>query len=230
MDSPKRLATRNANMERIKSTARELLAAKGASALSLREVAREMHQTSSALYRYFPTRDDLLTALILDSYNELGAAAEAAASKTAYEDVGSRWRATCHAIRSWAKEHPHEYALIFGSPVPNYQAPQDTIAAASRVTLALGSILAARFVDQPAPTAPTDPRYASVLEWESLEEFIPNVPRPVAARAILAWSDIFGFLSFELFGHFVGSVKDADALFALLLDDLEELLSLSSDL
>ncbi len=224
MDSPKRLATRNANMERIKSTARELLAAKGASALSLREVAREMHQTSSALYRYFPTRDDLLTALILDSYNELGAAAEAAAA--AHEDTGHRWRSTCHAIRSWAKEHPHEYALIFGSPVPNYQAPQDTIAAASRVTLALGSILAARFVDQPTPPAPVDPRYVSVLEWESLEEFIPNVPRPVAARAILAWSDIFGFLSFELFGHFVGSVRDADALFALLLDDLEELLHL----
>ncbi len=213
-------------MEKIKATARELLIARGASGLSLREVAREMDQTSSALYRYFPTRDDLLTALILDAYNDLGATAEAAAATVDTEDTAQRWRVTCHAIRRWALDRPAEYALIFGSPVPQYSAPQDTIAAASRVTLVLGTILSDHFASRPRTTS-HDPRLEAALEWEALEPFLPGVPREIAVRGILAWSNVFGFLSFELFGHFVGSVRDADVVFDMLLDNLATMVELS---
>ncbi len=129
----------------IKQEARRQLASHGAEGLSLRAVARELGMVSSALYRYFPSRDDLLTALIIDAYDALGEAAEAASAAAASADAADgrgRWRALCAAIRGWALAHPHEYALIYGSPVPGYQAPQATIASAVRVVRALGDVLA----------------------------------------------------------------------------------------
>ena len=127
----------------IKDEARKQLAGEGASKLSLRAVARELGMVSSALYRYFPSRDDLLTALIVDAYDAIGAAAEAAlagASAAGPADHVARWTAVCSAIRTWALDHPHEYALIYGSPVPGYSAPMDTVGPASRVGLALISV------------------------------------------------------------------------------------------
>src|SRR5439155_5850512 len=93
----------------IKAVARRHLAADGAN-LSVRAVARDMGMVSSALYRYFPSRDELLTALILDAYNAMGEAAEAAdAGVTHRTDLLGRWLAVAHAVRAWALAQPHEY-------------------------------------------------------------------------------------------------------------------------
>src|ERR1700756_1738163 len=102
----------------IKEEARRQLAEVGAHGLSLRAVARELGMVSSALYRYFPSRDDLLTALIIDAYDAIGSAAEAAIAASAGAPARERWAAACRAIRAWAVANPHEYALIYGSPVP----------------------------------------------------------------------------------------------------------------
>ena len=115
----------------ITDTARAQLAASGAAALSLRAVARDLGMVSSAIYRYFASRDELLTALIIDGYNAIGAAVEHADATCARDDYRGRWLAGCRAARAWAVAHPHEYALIYGSPVPGYQAPADTIAPAA---------------------------------------------------------------------------------------------------
>ena len=127
--------------DEIKTIARRHLATDGAN-LSLRAVARDLGVVSSAIYRYFASRDELLTALILDAYNALGAAVEAA-DRGVVEAADGRDAAPrvdalalagwpCHAVRDWALAAPHEYALIYGSPVPGYQAPQDTVPAATR--------------------------------------------------------------------------------------------------
>ena len=84
---------------------------------------------SSAIYRYFPSRDDLLTALIIDAYDALGDAVEAADAAVDRADLRGRWLAVCRAARAWALAHPAEYALIYGSPVPGYAAPDDTVGA-----------------------------------------------------------------------------------------------------
>src|SRR5262244_3234056 len=126
----------------ITEIARRQLATDGAAGLSLRAVARELGMVSSAIYRYFPSRDELLTALIIEAYDALGGAAEAASARPPPADVRGRWRAACHAVRDWALAHPHEYALIYGSPVPGYQAPQATIAPAIRVARVIGGLLA----------------------------------------------------------------------------------------
>src|SRR5437016_3399415 len=121
----------------IKAVARRHLAEEGSAALSLRAVAREVGMVSSAVYRYFPSRDDLLTALIIDAYDAVGERAEAAERASRNRGADARWLSVCEAVRAWALADPHEYALIFGSPVPGYAAPEATIGPASRVPLVL---------------------------------------------------------------------------------------------
>ena len=128
--------------EEIKAVARRHLAEQGSAALSLRSVAREVGMVSSAVYRYFPSRDDLLTVLIIDAYDAVGERAEAAEQATRRRGIGARWAAVCTAVRTWALANAHEYALIYGSPVPGYAAPEATITPASRVPVVLLGLLA----------------------------------------------------------------------------------------
>ncbi|MGY2128824.1 TetR/AcrR family transcriptional regulator [Blastococcus sp. SYSU DS0617] len=210
----------------ITDAARRQLAEVGAAALSLRAVARDVGLVSSAVYRYFPSRDDLLTRLIIDGYDALGAAAEAADRPDDAPRV--RWLAVCRAVRSWALDHPHEYALLYGSPVPGYAAPQDTVPAAARVGVVLGRILgdAARSGVLPEGTGEQDVHLISRETAEVLGGDHPALDDTVRVRALLAWSSLFGTLSFELFGHFVGSVEDADRYFDRAMTELASLIGL----
>ncbi|MEW2083301.1 TetR/AcrR family transcriptional regulator [Streptomyces sp. NPDC005283] len=197
----------------IKDEARRQLAAEGAAKLSLRAVARELGMVSSALYRYFPSRDDLLTALIVDAYDAVGAAAETAlAAARDPHDHPARWTAVCSAVRIWALAHPHEYALIYGSPVPGYTAPQDTVGPASRVGLALISISRAAHRSGGLALPPL----AEELRPEAhrlTADIAPDLPPAVVVALVAAWSQLSGLISFELFGQFNRVVEDRDAFF-----------------
>lgn len=197
----------------IKDEARRQLVEHGAAKLSLRAVSRELGMASSALYRYFPSRDDLLTALIVESYDALGEAAEAALSdETTAGRPLERWVALCANVRAWALEHTHEYALIYGSPVPGYSAPRTTVEPASRVALALVAVLreaqAAGALDVP----PLPEELASEAR-RIAQEFTPELPPPVVAALVGAWAQLFGTVSFEVFGQFHGVVEDREAFF-----------------
>lgn len=193
--------------QEIKNEARRQLAIDGAHKLSLRSVARELGMVSSALYRYFPSRDDLLTALIIDAYNALGEAAEKAAESGSPRE---RWRKGCHAVRDWARANPHEYALIYGSPIPGYAAPRDTVVSAARVPLVMIGILreVAPVVDGP----PLTDGLAEQLRKLG-EDIAPELSLETLDRAIVAWTQLFGMISFELFGQLVGSVDPSDEFF-----------------
>src|SRR4051794_1206375 len=115
--------------------ARAQLAEVGPAALSVRQIARDVGLVSSAVYRYFPSRDELLTALIVEAYDELGDAVEQAdAGVRRRADLARRFRAVADAIHDWARANPHEYALLYGSPVPGYVAPDATVSPAVRVS------------------------------------------------------------------------------------------------
>ncbi|GAA3445271.1 TetR/AcrR family transcriptional regulator [Planomonospora venezuelensis] len=194
----------------ITDIARRQLAVDGAAGLSLRAVAREMGMVSSAIYRYFPSRDDLLTALIIDGYNTAGEAVERADAACPRSDYTGRWLAVCHAVRDWALARPHEYALLYGSPVPGYQAPMDTVTAAVRDTVVYGRILseahAAGALNPPGVCPPAPASFAG--DAARVREVMPGVPDDVVARALVAWSGLFGWVSFELFGQFNAVVLD----------------------
>ena len=215
----------------IKQEARRQLAAHGAQGLSLRAVARELGMVSSALYRYFPSRDELLTALIIDAYDALGDAAEAADAGRPAADIRGRWAATCHAVRNWALAHPHEYALIYGSPVPGYQAPHATVAPAARVARVAGGLVADAWREArvagggAAPLTPLPPELAEQAAVVA-DAIAPGVPGAVIARLLIAWTQLFGMISFELFGQFVGSADPADAFFGYAVEQMADFIGL----
>ena len=202
----------------IKEEARRQLAASGAGGLSLRAVARELGMVSSALYRYYPSRDDLLTALIIDAYNALGTAAEDAIAVGEAGPARDRWTAASHAVRDWALANPHEYALIYGSPVPGYRAPEATIGPAARVPLVFVGLLREALArgELGGAGGALPPAGALAEQADALSAALaqPAMPPDVLVRAVIAWTQLFGMVSFELFGQFVGSFEPADALFA----------------
>ncbi|MGR6974361.1 TetR/AcrR family transcriptional regulator [Streptomyces cynarae] len=196
----------------IKDEARRQLAAGGAAALSLRAVARELGMVSSALYRYFPSRDDLLTALIIDAYDSLGEAAEAADAQAGGAAPAQRWVAVCEAVRAWALAHPHEYALIYGSPVPGYSAPQATIPAASRVGVLLMGIVRDAYRQRGVARTPVP----AELEPEARRmagELAPDLPPEAVTALVAAWAQLYGLVGFELFGQFNNVVEDRATFF-----------------
>jgi AcrR family transcriptional regulator len=200
----------------ITETARRHLATEGATGLSLRAVAREMGMVSSAVYRYFPSRDDLLTAVIIDGYNAIGAAVEQADGACRRDDHHGRWLAACRAVRAWALAHPHEYSLVYGSPVPGYQAPEQTIGPASRVAAVLGKIVsdaqAGGALDPPAP-CPAPPGSFAPDAARLRKSVLHEVPDEVIALALATWASVFGLVSFELFGQFENVVTDRSGYF-----------------
>jgi AcrR family transcriptional regulator len=201
----------------IKAVARTHLATDGAN-LSLRAVARDMGMVSSALYRYFASRDELLTALILDAYNALGEAVETAdASVTNRWQLRARWLAAARAVRGWALANPAEYALLYGSPVPGYAAPADTIAAAARTPVVLARILADGFAcgQVTGEGLPASGPIAESVRADlarTRDAIAPELPEQLLLGGLSGWIQMFGVVSFELFGQF-NNVIDARAEF-----------------
>jgi len=196
--------------------ARRQLAAEGAAGLSLRSIARQLGMVSSAIYRYVDSRDELLTRLIVEAYESLGSAAESAAAASAGRPDSERWVDTAVAIRAWALARPHEYMLLYGSPVPGYAAPDDTVAPGTRVTLALLSIVrdaaGAGRLTTPPTSVEVDPRLGDDLD--RLTRLVELPVSPATAVAVLAaWTQLFGLLTFELTSQTRGVVDDHEALF-----------------
>ena len=185
----------------ILEAARTHLARDGAAALSLRAVARDVGMVSSAVYRYVPNRDALLTMLIIEAYDSLGEAVEKAERRVDRSDHLGRFMAACHAVRAWALAGTQEYALIFGSPVPGYAAPTDTIGPASRVPVVLLTILRDLAEAGLAPNSDAVPAQVSSAV-APIREFVGGaVSDDLLLRGVAAWSGLLGTVSFELYGH-----------------------------
>lgn len=211
-----RARVRAALTSEILDAARAELADKGAADLSVRAVARRLGMVPSALYRYFPSRDLLLTALIVEAYEAVGAAAGTAddTARAAGASPMERWLAVCSAVRAWAGGHPRRWALVYGSPVPGYRAPEDTIEAASLVARVMARIL----VDAgagPAPAAvfPPPPAGMAAVVAPVRDLLLPGCRAEQVVAALMVWTQLIGTVSLELFGHYEGTTTDFDAVF-----------------
>ena len=198
---------------------REHLALHGAAALSLRAVARDLGVVSSAVYRYVENREELLTLLLVDAYNELGDEVDDAVGAVPAADAGGRFMALGRAVRDWALREPARYGLLFGSPVPGYRAPAErTTGPGTRVVIALMTILddafrAGRLSPEGLPSPAVAPGLAGDLA-KIRAEFGLAVPDDLLARGTLAWTSLFGAVSFEVFGQYgEGTFSDRAELF-----------------
>jgi AcrR family transcriptional regulator len=211
--TPRQLA-REQNIERIKSLALIQLAESGAASLSLRAIARELNLVSSAIYRYYASRDELLTDLIVDAYGDLAERLEETSS-AARRGPRRRWIDTCLAMRAWAVAEPHRWALIYGSTIPGYAAPPDTIAPAGRVVRALCvPVEEAGARPEPAPVGRTLAGQLDVTR----DALGLAVERGAMFALVAAFSRLIGLLTLELNGQFVGGFEPADDLFAALVE------------
>ncbi len=202
----------------IESLARIQIERDGASSLSLRAIARDLNMVSSAIYRYFASRDELLTRLIIHSYERLGDTVEAADSSVRKRsDFSARWKAITRSIRQWAMVNPSEYSLLFGTPVPGYQAPKDTIAPATKYTLVMIQLI----VDMETFGYTADQKVPTALrkDYVALRRTLGVVTSDaMLMNGMVAWSNVMGAINLELFGHLHNVVDAPGALFDAVVD------------
>lgn len=221
----RRERNRSETTARILQAAREQVAEHGAG-LSMRAVAREVGLVSSAVYRYFPTREALLTALIVESYGRLARALDDAAQRvpstasSGHASPAEKWRALARATRGWARSRPHEFQLVYGTPLPGYAAPPETVPAATAVAAPFLRVGAAA----PVPTFADRELDAQLvgLVGDGLAGATSGAAAVLAELAALV-----GFVTLELGGHLVGTADPADALFEALLTRQADTLGLT---
>lgn len=219
-------------MSEIVNIGRKHLAVHGAAGLSLRAVARELGVVSSAVYRYVKNRDELLTLLLVDGYNSLGDAVDNAVNQVPAGDFAAQFRALGKAVRAWAVAEPARYGLLFGSPVPGYEAPaEQTTGPGTRVIVQLVRIIEEAYRAgslRPLPEAPVpDPRL--VADFAAIrQEMGLSAPDSVLSHGILVWAALFGAVNFEVFGQYgPATFSDPAALFELHLTALTDMAGLS---
>jgi AcrR family transcriptional regulator len=205
--------------EEIKQHARGQIATAGASALSLNAIAKQMGMSGPALYRYFANRDELITELVKDAYRSLADAFAAHAEA----DSGTDLAGLARALRIWALDDPNRYFLVYGTPVPGYQAPEDTTRIAAEIMTYLLDACVAEQPDTTPDTTPDSPaRAPSATAARPLDSHLAEhrgwagehtAPPSALRRALAFWTRLHGVLSLELAGHFTGMGFDPARLY-----------------
>jgi AcrR family transcriptional regulator len=206
----------------IRALALEQIAAGGPEALSLNAIARSMGMSGPAIYRYFASRDALLTALVADLYDDLAGALEAAERAASGRSPAARLRALADGYRAWAHEHPRAYRLLFGAGAPGEgEDPREVVAAAQRsMDLFIDSLGALAPQTAPARSDGRDALSRSLRRWATDRGLDEGVPTVVLRLGLVAWSRLHGIVSLELEGTYRAMGVDAGALYRAEVDQL----------
>ena len=209
---PRNAARRPDLLGEIKEIAWKQIAESGAATLSLRAVARELQIAAPSIYNYYSSRDDLVTALIVDAYNSLAEALAASVESLPVEQFAERLFALGWAYRQWAVTYSQRYLLIFGTPIPNYHAPEEiTMPAAERALVPLFAVIQASFAAgrlRVERLAPLTPKLESMLKlWQ---EATGGIHPEILYLAQSFWSRVHGLVMLEI-THQIPSVLDDPA-------------------
>lgn len=217
---------RNANLadlkDLIKDAAWKQISEVGSSSLSLRAIARELKITAPAIYNYFPRKDDLVTALIIEAYTSFGDSQLNARDHVSSSDPAERLKAIGRAYRTWAVQNPQRYQLIFGTPIPGYSAPSElTMPSAVRSLSALVSVLQ-QLQSENKLKLDGFPGLTPGFEtsFEVWERFGGEVELTSISIGILFWTQVHGLVSLEIAGNLPPYGPAGDSLFEYLLDML----------
>jgi AcrR family transcriptional regulator len=213
--------------DEIKAIALKLMAAGGPGAISLRAIAREMGMTAGAIYSYFATRDELITALIGDVYTAAVEAAEAARDAVPDTDPGARIMAWAQAMREWALANPEGFRLVYGDPVPGYQPPADGPGKEAELracTGLIGLVAAAWPVAQGRQSDDREYAWADfdpVLTAHVQADF-PGLPPAGIALTLRVWGRMHGLMALEIYGHLGPLIHDPATVYR---DEMRDLIS-----
>lgn len=205
MARPIKDTTRSDMIEQIKATATSQMATHGTAGLSLRGIARELNITAPAIYNYFPTLDDLITALIVDAFKSIAQAMSMAATVNDKGSVASRIFASGMAYRQWAIDHPMQFQLIYGNPIPNYVAPAEITGPLARLPFEglMQDFTRAYETGEMRLPETCNPLPQGVSE--PIKGYVQrvgfDVPEPVVYVIMSSWARLHGIVMLELFQH-----------------------------
>lgn len=191
--------------QEIKQIARQQMAKQGtAASLSIRGIAAEMGMSAPSLYNYYTNRDDLVTDLLVDSYTDQAEALEQASASCQGNDTVACLLTTLLAYRQWALEHPTEFALIAGTPVPGYAAPvEQTLPLARRSLKVIIDLLQHAWDEHLLSAQPvfadlaSDPFNEDFAGWCQEQGYVP----PVVSLFLECYAFLQGFIGLEVYGH-----------------------------
>ncbi len=196
----------------IKAHARRQMTENGTAAVSLSAIARAMEISAPALYRYYASRDELVTALIVDAFDDLAATLEAVSASLPEHEYGQRLYRVVLAYRQWAVEHPIDFELIYGNPIPGYHAPEQiTTPPARRGFTAILRILAAAHQAgqlRPPPEYLALPAEIGFTLAPLENDDSHQLPALVIYIGMAGWYHIHGLIMLEIFHHSSHLVND----------------------
>ncbi len=208
MQTPRERA-RERTLNEIRKLAWHQVEEVGAAALSLRGIARDLGIVSSAIYRYVASRDDLLTALLVEGFSDLAEAVERAEAEVPRDAYRERWLTVCRAMRAWALDRPAAWGLLYGGPVPGYAAPQQTTGPpGARVLLCQGAALiearaAGRLRPRQGPSGslPEPPAELRAELEGAAAAYQLDIDAEMVALGIFGWTISIAVISSEIFEH-----------------------------
>jgi AcrR family transcriptional regulator len=189
--------------EAIKETAWKQITELGAPALSLRAIARELKITAPAIYNYFHDRDALVTALIIDAYTSFGDSQIEARDTVPVEDSLGRLMATGMAYRNWAHTYPQRYQLIFGTPIPGYDAPLEEVLPFGARSLSASVSVIEQLRVTGKLNVTTFPKVKAEYKesFEMWKSYGGDVNILSFSVAMIIWARVHGIVSLEISGN-----------------------------
>jgi len=194
----------------VKQAALRQLGESGPTGLSVSAIGKQLGVSGPALYRYFASRDELLTELVIDAYDDLADALRAAACQPVVTEPRARFDALARAYRSWALAQPHRYRLLFGPPLPGYDGHAQRLVDASQAAMNQLLGVVRELGDRTAP-APAQPLASQLTAWALAHD--PSISPSTALRAVLIWSRLHGLVSLEIAGNFASMGIDPGQVF-----------------
>jgi AcrR family transcriptional regulator len=212
MTQTRRERLRETTFAEIKSVARQQMAEQGTASISLRAIASQMGMAAPSLYNYFKSRDDLITALLIEAFNSLADVLEAASLAITTKTGGEKLFAAYLAYRDWALRNSTDFSLITGSPIPGYHAPENITTPAAKRIMSLFQELWQEACSHNQFTIPAE--YAEIPDglrqqleaWEELEG--NDLPPAVLHLLLTSWAKAQGMVSLELYGQLRYTLKD----------------------
>lgn len=233
MPRPNRSTLRLETAEEIKSIAREQMNIHGTAGLSLRAIARQMDVTAPAIYNYFPRLEDLITALIEDAFTDLADAMQPARASSSEKSLVSRIEAMLLAYRQWAVDHPIDFQLIYGNPIPGYEAPLEVTGPLARrpflglFELYAQALQAGEMVIPGEYLQVPESIKTQLVSWRGQTGI--DLPDALTCLLMSGWARIHGLVMLELFHHLQPVVGDTEAFYRYEISAFHNRLGLNQD-
>ncbi len=153
--------------ELLKKEAMIVIQKSGPHALSLRELARRVKVSHAAPYRHYPTKEDLLAAIVKDGFDEL--TREMTITRSTEKNLSIQFNKMGHAYVDFVKTHPDHARLMFGGFVLK---PEDHPECKQSGDSAFEALLAMVIEMQEAKIfRKTNPLQLAHLIWSSVHGF-----------------------------------------------------------